>query len=547
MRRTMIKAFAGLVLGLAACSPPPKATIVPGGVSSITAEELHTHLSFLASDSLAGRDTGSPGLERAAAYIAAELQRLRLKPPTASGSFLQPFALISRQLTPMTKLTVTSPAGESAQFDFLDDFFPYQKELPETSETITGKVAFVGYGIEAPEYSYNDFAGIDVKGKIVLAMRHEPQTPDTSARFEGKETTRYTYVNAKAAAAEAAGAAALILVNAPNDSGPAFRAEFQAYLEYLAEPKMRLAGMPEKEEGGGLKIIVADTSLATALLRGSGKTLAQLQAEIDRTYRPQSFLCENEATLTISVVQHNLQAPNVIGWLEGSDPHLKHEAVAYSAHLDHVGRNANGEIFNGADDDASGSSALLEIAEAFAQNDRPPRRSVLFLWFAGEEKGLLGSEYYADHPAIPLAQTAANLNMDMVGRVRPPGDTNPKNAGLAEENTIYVVGGHQNSALRELNEASARQVGLVCDYRYGDPSHPKKLYYRSDHYNFARHDVPVLFFTTGEHEDYHKPTDDVDKINFPKLQRVAQMAYLTGWQVANQAQRLKPNQVPASP
>jgi len=221
--------------------------------------------------------------------------------------------------------------------------------------------------------------------------------------------------------------------------------------------------------------------------------------------------------------------------------------VAYSAHLDHVGRNARGEIFNGADDDASGSSALLEIAEAFAQNGRPPRRSVLFLWFAGEEKGLLGSEYYADHPAIPLAQTAANLNMDMVGRVRPPGDTNPKNAGLAEENTIYVVGGHQNSALRELNEASARQVGLVCDYRYGDPSHPKKLYYRSDHYNFARHDVPVLFFTTGEHEDYHKPTDDVDKINFPKLQRVAQMAYLTGWQVANQAQRLKPNQVPASP
>jgi len=547
MRRTMIKAFAGLVLGLAACSPPPKAPAVTGGVPSITAEELHTHLSFLASDSLAGRDTGSPGLERAAAYIAAELQRLRLKPPAASGSFLQPFALISRQLTPATKLTVTSAAGESAQFNFLDDFFPYRQELPETSETITGKVAFVGYGIEAPEYNYNDFAGIDVKGRIVLAMRHEPQTPDTSARFEGKETTRYTYVNAKAAAAEAAGAAALVLVNAPNDSGPAFRAEFQAYLEYLAEPRMRLADKPEDEKGDGLRVIVADTSLATAMLRGSGKTLAQLQAEIDRTYRPQSFLCENEATLTISVVQRSLQAPNVIGWLEGSDPHLKHEAVIYSAHLDHVGRNSRGEVFNGADDDASGSSALLEIAEAFAQNDRPPRRSVLFIWFAGEEKGLLGSEYYANHPAIPLAQTVANFNLDMVGRVRPPGDTNPKNAGLAEEHTIYVVGGHQNHSLRDLNEASARQVGLICDYRYGDPSHPKKLYYRSDHYNFARHDVPVLFFTTGEHEDYHKPTDDVGKINFSKLQRVAQMAYLTGWQLANQARRPKTNQVPASP
>lgn len=549
MQRMMSKfaAVFGLLLLLSACAKSNKQMAASGGVPSITTEDLSRHLGFLASDELQGRDTGSEGLQRAAEYVANELSRLQLKPAGENGTYFQNYRLISRQLTDSTMITIADKDGETASFRFKDDFFPYLQGLQGGRETISGGVAFVGYGITAPEYEYDDFAGIEVKDKIVLALRHEPQTPDTSARFAGAEISRYSYINVKARAAEAAGAKAIIIVNTPNDSGPAFGAEFKQVIDYLAQPLMQLADKQEEEQAQSIRVILADGKLADALLQGTGTSLSQLQSQIDGTITPNSFLFDRQTfSLTIDVKTKPVQASNILGLLEGSDAQLKHEAVVYSAHLDHVGLNASGEIFNGADDDASGSSAVLEIAEAYAASSRKPKRSMLFVWFTGEEKGLLGSEYYAEHPVVALNSTVANLNMDMVGRVRQPGDTNPKNAGLAEEQTIYVVGGHQNPELKDINEASARAVGLFCDYRYGDPNHPKRVYYRSDHYNFARHGVPVLFFTTGEHEDYHQITDDIEKIDFRKLQRVAQMAFLTGWQVANQAKRVKPVNLPAS-
>lgn len=549
MQRMMnkIAAVFGLMMLLSACATSNKQMAASGGAPSITTDDLSRHLSFLASDELQGRDTGSEGLQRAAEYVANELRRLQLKPAGENGTYFQNYRLISRQLTDSTRITIADNDGQAVSFRFKDDFFPYLQSLQEGRETISGEVAFVGYGITAPEFQYDDFAGIDVKDKIVLALRHEPQTTDTSARFDGAKTTRYSYINVKARAAEAAGAKAIIIVNAPNDSGPAYGVEFKQVIDYLAQPLMQLADKQAEEQGQSIRVILADVKLADALLHGSGKSLSQLQTQIDGTITPNSFLFDRQTfSLTIDVKTKPVQASNILGLLEGSDSQLKHEAVVYSAHLDHVGLSASGEIFNGADDDASGSSAVLEIAEAYATSSRKPKRSMLFVWFTGEEKGLLGSEYYAENPVVALNNTVANLNMDMVGRVRQPGDSNPKNAGLAEEQTIYVVGGHQNPELKDINEASARAVGLFCDYRYGDPNHPKRVYYRSDHYNFARHGVPVLFFTTGEHEDYHQITDDIEKIDFRKLQRVAQMAFLTGWQVANQAKRVKPANVPAS-
>lgn len=549
MQRTMsrITAVFGMILLLSACTKSGRQMAVRGGVASITTEDLSRHLGFLASDDLQGRDTGTEGLQRAAEYVANELRRLQLKPVGDAGTYFQNYRLVSRQLTDSTQITVANAGGQIALFRFNEDFFPYLQRLQDGHETITGEVAFVGYGISAPEYQYDDFAGLDLKDKIVVALRHEPQTPDTSARFEGKEKTRYGYINVKARAAETAGAKAIIIVNTPNDSGPSYQDEFKLIIDYLAQPQMRLVGKQEEETAEGIKIVLADGKLAEALLQGSGKSLSQLQTQIDATLKPSSFILERQSlALTIAVKTKPVQASNILAMLEGSDPQLKKEVVVYSAHLDHVGVNASGEIFNGADDDASGSSAVLEIAEAFAAGTRKPKRSMLFVWFTGEEKGLLGSEYYSENPVVALDNTVANLNMDMVGRVRQPGDSNPKNAGLAEDQTIYVVGGHQNPELQALNETSAHEVGLFCDYRYGDPNHPKRVYYRSDHYNFARHGVPVLFFTTGEHEDYHQVTDDIEKIDFGKMRRVAQMAFLTGWQVANQAKRVKPVELPAS-
>ena len=235
---------------------------------------------------------------------------------------------------------------------------------------------------------------------------------------------------------------------------------------------------------------------------------------------------------------------NVVAVFEGSDPVLKNEYVALGAHYDHVGMGipVNGDaIYNGADDDGSGTTALLAMAEALAKASTRPKRSVLFVWHAGEEKGLWGSRYFTDYPTIPLDKIVTQLNIDMIGRSKKEGDTNPLNRELSGPNEIYVIGSKMMSTeLGELTETVNKQyLNLTYDYRYDDPNDPNRFFFRSDHYNYARKGIPIVFFFDGEHEDYHRPGDSVDKIDFQKMEKVARTIYLTLWEVANRPARPK--------
>ena len=227
--------------------------------------------------------------------------------------------------------------------------------------------------------------------------------------------------------------------------------------------------------------------------------------------------------------------------IEGSDPELKKEVIVYSAHYDHLGKNASGEIYHGADDNASGTAALLEIGQAFMAERENLRRSVLILWFSGEEIGLFGSEYYSENPLVPLENTVADLNLDMVGHVRTERDTgmmHGERISVLGMDSIGLIGGQQSSELKKIDNKITNEMGMHTDTSLNDPNHPYQYYYRSDQFNFARHNVPVLFYSTGVHVDYHKITDTYDRINFTKLRNVSELAYRVGYELATRPERI---------
>jgi Zn-dependent M28 family amino/carboxypeptidase len=289
------------------------------------------------------------------------------------------------------------------------------------------------------------------------------------------------------------------------------------------------------------------------LFQGEKRSATALFELISAAQFPEAFPLkpEKQLSLAVKVKSESTATQNVVAVLEGSDPLLKNEYVALGAHYDHVGIGipVNGDaIYNGADDDGSGTTALLSMAEALAKADVRPKRSVLFVWHAGEEKGLWGSRYFTDYPTIPLDKVVTQLNIDMIGRSKPEGDTNPMNRELSGPNEIYVIGSKMMSTeLGELVENVNRQyLNLTFNYRYDDPGDPNRFFFRSDHYNYARKGIPIVFFFDGEHQDYHRPGDSVDKIDFQKMEKVARTIYLTLWEVANRAERPKVDkQLPA--
>jgi Zn-dependent M28 family amino/carboxypeptidase len=259
---------------------------------------------------------------------------------------------------------------------------------------------------------------------------------------------------------------------------------------------------------------------------------------------PFELRAAKKIALTIKIKSDAAATQNVVAVFEGSDPVLKNEYVALGAHYDHVGVGipVNGDaIYNGADDDGSGTTALLSMAEAFAHASVRPKRSVLFVWHAGEEKGLWGSRYFTNFPTIPLDRIVTQINIDMIGRSKKEGDTNPRNRELSGPNQIYVIGSKMMSTeLGALVESvNSQYLNLTYDYRYDDPADPNRFFSRSDHYNYARKGIPIVFFFDGEHEDYHRPGDSVDKIDFQKMEKVARTIYLTAWEVASRPTRPK--------
>jgi Zn-dependent M28 family amino/carboxypeptidase len=289
------------------------------------------------------------------------------------------------------------------------------------------------------------------------------------------------------------------------------------------------------------------------MFQGEKQNATSLFEAIIAGQPPEAFALNPEKKLSITVKNKSdgLATQNVVAVFEGSDPVLKNEYVALGAHYDHVGTGApvNGDtIYNGADDDGSGTTALLAIAEALAKAPARPKRSVLFVWHAGEEHGLWGSRYFTDYPTIPLDKIVTQINIDMIGRSKKEGDTDPRNKELSGPNEIYVIGSKMMSTeLGDLTEAVNKQyLNLTYDYRYDDPNDPNRFFFRSDHYNYARKGIPIVFFFDGVHEDYHRPGDEVQKIDFQKMEKVGRTVYMMLWEIANRATRPKVDkQLPA--
>jgi Zn-dependent M28 family amino/carboxypeptidase len=265
--------------------------------------------------------------------------------------------------------------------------------------------------------------------------------------------------------------------------------------------------------------------------------LKTLQKIIDDSLEPHSFPVPGKTiNIQLKVDKKEITLRNIFGIIEGSDPILRNEYIIYSAHFDHVGTDQTGDVYNGADDDASGSTALLEMAEAFMLEKNKIKRSIGFLWVSGEEIGLFGSKYYSDNPIIPLSQTAAVINLDMVGRTRTAEDTGTvmgSKLSIVGGDSIGILGGLQSKILMDINKQTLIQMNMIGDYTYNDPNHPDMYFYRSDHINFVRHDIPALCYSTGTHKDYHQPTDSADKIDYKKLKKVTDFTFMVGYNIAN--------------
>ncbi|GAB4417817.1 MAG: hypothetical protein OHK0039_28640 [Bacteroidia bacterium] len=460
--------------------------------ATLRIEDLRSIVSVLASDSLEGREAGTRGEALAAAYILAHMQRDGLRPvPRADGdsSYRQPFFL-------------TRTRNASAYIRVGDKVYQDMADVAcvsgtTGSETQSHTVVFAGKGRDA------DLTG--VAGRIVVI---EAALQDVFSR---------------SAAVARAGAAGLLVVSAAD------RRQFEQQLQML-----RLyAGQRTStgEQVSNMPVFMVPAEVAAACL---GKSLRQYQTLVQQhaSGTPRDKGTPARVSLFIDRKLDQTPTANLVGWIAGWEH--PEEVVVITAHYDHIGVR-RGRIHPGADDNASGVAALLEVAQAFAQArdaGHPPRRSLLFMAVAAEEKGLLGSEYYSEHPLFPLDKTVANLNMDMVGHLDDAHRDNPR--------FVSVVGSDWLSTdLHQIHErANQQHVGLSLDYTYNSKDHPEQFYYRSDQYNFAKHGIPVIFYTSGDHEDYHQPTDTYDRLHFGRLLGVTQLVFYTAWELAYREQRI---------
>lgn len=478
--------------------------------NTITQEDLRKHLEVLASDAYEGRETGAQGQKMAASYIREQFVSYGIPPvPDAEekgliNGYEQPFPLELTRPGGLSLIVNGTPIG------FMQEFFYLSERLRE--DYSTDKVVFAGMGDQDP--------GPDARGGTVLVL--DKGSRNTATDRPSREL--FQRITRLAAMAEQAGARVLLIAS------PDTREMMRQFAHYITQPRMRL--VEEKAEAApartGIQTIILDKATAERMLRTGRMTWKKALRSAHKP--PRTLPCSFAARFVPN--EQRLQGENVLGYVEGSDK--KDELVVVTAHYDHIGTDHE-DVYNGADDDGSGTVAVLEMAEAFAQAKRDghgPRRSVLFMPVSGEEKGLLGSEWYSEHPVFPLESTVADLNIDMIGR------TDSAHAHGAPY--VYIIGSDRLSTeLHRINEAAnATYTHLELDNTFNAADDPNRFYYRSDHYNFAKHGVPVIFYFSGVHEDYHQPGDEVDKIRFDLLQQRARLVFYTAWELAGREQRI---------
>jgi hypothetical protein len=503
------------------CSQSITRSRISTGFNAIRASDLKADITFLSSDELEGRLSLQRSAEIAARWIATEFQRAGLK-PLAPG-FLQPVPVIEYR-TDRRASGLTIRRGSKVQPAGYPDAYG---SFPEDVD-VTAPVVFAGFGITAPELHYDDYAGIDAHGKIVLIFDHEPQENDSNSIFNGKGNTRYAGSFVKTLTAQQHGAVGVLVVAEPNRKHPSNQ-ERLARIRGMND-RARIASQALADSEIKIPSFTISDKIADDLLGGEA---ARLQSAIDQSLKPVSREIPG-VTAEIKIVgtqRRGATTWNVVGLIEGSDPAVRDETVLFSAHYDHDGPAPNGGIYHGADDNASGTAGVLELARAFSKNDIKPRRSLVFAVFAAEERGLLGSYYYVAHPLRPLATTRAVVNFDMIGRNETASE---QTKGLIEiapdtSNELNLIGAYYSPQYKTTIERANNMIGLNLNYKW-DEEPALNIYFRSDHYPFALHDVPAMWWFTGFHLDYHQPTDTVDKINFEKMEKIVRLAYIAGFE-----------------
>jgi hypothetical protein len=489
------------------------------GFESIRASEMKTGLTYLSSPELEGRLSLRRGSEMAAQWIAGEFAKAGIQP------IIQEVPLIEFRMD-----------AESSGLTVKKDNRTRRYRSPETTAAfprnidVEAPVLFAGFGITAPELNYDDYAGIDARGKIVLIFDHEPQEANARSIFNGKGSTRYAGSYSKTINAQMHGAVAVLMVPEPNRKHLANKKRPSA----IGGAKDRARIPSQVLEASELKIplVRINDSIADDMLGGQAKAF---QKSIDGTLKPASrALAGVRAEVKLKVAETRKAASaNVLGLIEGSDPELKAETIVFAAHYDHDGLASNG-YFAGADDDGSGTVGVVALAQAFARNEIKPRRSLLFAVFAAEERGLLGSYYYVAHPLRPLAGTRAVINFDMIGRNEAESTQTAGVLRIAKDtsNELNLIGANYSPDYRAVVETANRAIGLKLNYKW-DEEPALNIYFRSDHYPFALHDVPAMWWFTGFHPDYHQTSDTVEKINFEKMEKIVRLAFLAGFQFAD--------------
>jgi Zn-dependent M28 family amino/carboxypeptidase len=528
-RSTKLLAPLAALLLAAACAPAPQTNTTPTpaaspatqaaglpaelkpALDSISAQQILDHTKALSADEYEGRGPGTKGEELTVKYLTEQMQRIGLKPGNPDGTYVQKVPLVGMKAEPSMSIT----AGDQ-KFDlkYPDDYVAVsRRNVPETRVSASDLV-FVGYGVVAPEYGWDDYKGLDVRGKTIVMLINDPAVPTASdpnvlddKMFKGKAMTYYGRWTYKYEIASEKGAAAAIIVHETGPAGYGFEVVQGSWGQenFDIQPPDRNMGRVGIESW-----ITLDR--AKQIFAAGGQDFDALKkAATSKDFRPVALTAKADATVRNTL--REVQSQNVVGKLEGSDPNLRNEYVVYSAHWDHLGRNEKAEgdqIFNGAIDNASGTAQVLEIAEAFTKLPSPPKRSVLFLFVTAEEKGLLGAKHYAENPLYPLQKTLANINVDGVNQWGRTSDV--------------VIIGDGNSTLDDLTrEVLSLQGRKVTP----DPETEKGFYYRSDHFEFAKQGVPALYIDTGTEyvgkspefskqkrdeytaKDYHKPSDEV--------------------------------------
>ncbi|MCI0405775.1 MAG: M20/M25/M40 family metallo-hydrolase [candidate division Zixibacteria bacterium] len=486
MNKRLIRTFQSAFVFLLVTSPLLWAHSDP--LSTISEDDIIRHIQVLASDSLEGRRSGEPGSAKAAAYIESEFKKIGLLPGGVNGTYRQPFDVVA-----------ASELGEKNYLKVDGKELPIREKWMPLSYTQTGEakgeLVFAGFGITASDFGYDDYAGLDVKGKIVLVMKFGPEGEDRQNRYNRFFPVRYKAMNAREHGALG------VLVAATEDT-----------FKYDAVSRLRHDWAP-----GDAGILVAGIDLAAAnsiIEKGGKGTLDKIAIDIAHRSKPNSFELSVEMEFATSVKKRLTKTDNVIGFLPGNDPKVGSEVVVIGAHYDHLGKGGpeslspkeEGEVHHGADDNASGTAGLLELAEAFASFKPFLKRSVLFIAFSGEEEGTLGSSFFVKNPTVPFEKITSMVNMDMIGRMK--------------DSTIIIQGAGTSPIWKELVGQANKRTGLkikFTDDGYGP----------SDHSPFYAKEKPVLFFFSGTHADYHKPSDTWEKINADGERLVLRLAYHT--------------------